>query len=145
MSPLPLAWGALCRLPPRAMRGTCFGQQTALHALQRQGNSIFFPAKIAHPSPLLQATLTYAQELEEQVAAGSSTDEAKAEGIAFFRTIQPLVAQVGWVVVVVVCAWGGGGGGGLLVWFRRAVSHAAAGLVAGHTAGTPCSLAPLKA
>lgn len=76
-------------------------------------NQLDRPAKLptfAAPNPslccrtdpyTLQATLTYASELQEIVEAGSETAgalpdtaEAAAEGTAFFRTIAPLVAQV---------------------------------------------------
>ncbi|PSC73557.1 Fe-assimilating 1 [Micractinium conductrix] len=42
----------------------------------------------------VQATLTYAAELDELVGAGNDTAAEEAEGVAFFRTIAPLVAQV---------------------------------------------------
>ena len=42
----------------------------------------------------MQATLTYAAELDELVGAGNDTAAEEAEGVAFFRTIAPLVAQV---------------------------------------------------
>lgn len=72
---------------------------SALQAAALAGNSTGFAAATKDLEKAIvtiwaQATLTYAEELEEQVAAGASTDEAKAEGIAFFRTIEPLVAQV---------------------------------------------------
>lgn len=41
----------------------------------------------------LQATLTYAAELSELSASGGATDAEMAEGVAFFRTIAPLVAE----------------------------------------------------
>jgi hypothetical protein len=51
---------------------------------------------------MFQATLTYAQELEEIVEQGGAvagalpdTAEEMAEGVAFFRAIAPLVAEVG--------------------------------------------------
>ncbi|KAL4442400.1 hypothetical protein ABPG77_004984 [Micractinium sp. CCAP 211/92] len=74
---------ALSALQDAALKGGAAAYATATKALEKAVVTVW-----------TQATLTYAQELEEQVAAGSSTDEAKAEGIAFFRTIQPLVAQV---------------------------------------------------
>ncbi len=42
----------------------------------------------------MQATLTYAEELQELAAAGNDTAEASAEAIAFYRTITPLVDKV---------------------------------------------------
>lgn len=42
----------------------------------------------------VQATLTYADELEALVAADNATVVESAEGTAFFRTIEPLVAEV---------------------------------------------------
>ncbi|KAL4447917.1 hypothetical protein ABPG75_005136 [Micractinium tetrahymenae] len=74
---------ALAALQDAALKGDSAAFAAATKALEKAVVAIW-----------AQATLTYAEELEEQVAAGSSTDEAKAEGTAFFRTIAPLVAQV---------------------------------------------------
>ena len=57
------------------------------------------PATALHPACnprpwRLQATLTYARDLEDLVAAGNPTEEASAEGVTFLRTIEPLVEQV---------------------------------------------------
>eukprot|EP00877_Chromochloris_zofingiensis_P010895 jgi/Chrzof1/6059/Cz17g07070.t1 len=41
----------------------------------------------------VQATLKYAQEVDSELAAGESGELAQAEGYAFFRTIEPLVAR----------------------------------------------------
>ena len=48
----------------------------------------------------MQATLTYARRLEDLLKANNSTDAAAAEGVAFFRTIAPLVARVSWAPAV---------------------------------------------
>eukprot|EP00877_Chromochloris_zofingiensis_P011319 jgi/Chrzof1/6440/Cz18g11010.t1 len=41
----------------------------------------------------VQATLKYAKEVTSKLAANSSAEGAQAEGYAFFRTIEPLVAR----------------------------------------------------
>lgn len=62
------------------------------HAAQQHGGC---SSRIVLPyPPLLQATQTYANKLGPLVEAGNATEEESAEGIAFFRTIAPLVSQV---------------------------------------------------
>lgn len=59
----------------------------------------------------MQATLTYAEELEDLVAADGETDAERAEGVAFYRTIAPLVAEVGGAECERPPRWGRGGAG----------------------------------
>lgn len=77
-------------LQAAAVAGDAAAYEAATAALEKQIVTIF-----------TQATLTYAHEIQEILEAGAEvagalpdTAEASAEGIAFFRTIAPLVAEV---------------------------------------------------
>jgi hypothetical protein len=71
------------------------------------------------PCPAAQATIEYAEQTEAARKAGEPTAELQAEGYAFFRTIEPLVAQASPTAAATVRkllypgeAWSEGVGGG---------------------------------
>ncbi|PSC73808.1 iron starvation induced [Micractinium conductrix] len=74
---------ALAAMQAAAAAGDVAAYETASKELKKAVVTIY-----------VQATLTYAEELEDLVAADGETDAERAEGVAFYRTIAPLVAEV---------------------------------------------------